>query len=382
MNRDIKKEALNYHSSLRGKIETGLKGPLESKRDLELSYTPGVAYPCLEIEREESLAYEYTLKANTLAVITDGSAVLGLGDIGPLASLPVMEGKCLLFKRFAGVNAFPITINSQDVEEFVKTVELISQGFGGINLEDIAAPRCFEIEKRLSESLPIPVFHDDQHGTAMVILAALINALRLRGGDRPRIVISGAGAAGIATARLLLEKGFDELILFDSRGAIYEGREGLNPAKKEIARLTNKKRERGSLEELIEARDVFIGLSLPGLLSYDMVRRMAEDPVIFACANPNPEIEPELARAAGASLVATGRSDDPNQINNLLVFPGFFKGLFDRGIKRIEPSMFLRVAEALADFIKEDELSRERFIPGVFDEGLADYLAKSLPEEE
>ncbi len=376
----IKARALEYHSDRRGKIETGLKKSLDTREDLSLAYTPGVAYVCQEIARDEALSYSYTSKGNTVAVITDGSAVLGLGDIGPSASMPVMEGKCALFKKFGGVDAFPLAIASQEVDEFVRTVELIGTGFAGINLEDISAPRCFEIEKKLSERMNIPVFHDDQHGTAIVVLAALINALKITAKKDPKILISGAGAAGLATAELLLEAGFKDLVVLDSLGVVEEGREDLNPFKRDLAKRTNPDGIRGNLEQAIRGRDVFIGLSAPGILSPAMVTSMAKDPIIFACSNPEPEIDRSLAKRAGARIVATGLSDDSNQINNVLVFPGLFRGLFDAGIKKLDRAIYLRLARALASYIDESELGEDFFVASVFDSGLVDHLARSLKD--
>ena len=321
---DYRKESLKMHERLRGKIEVISRAPVDSEEALSLAYTPGVAEPCLEIQKNPAKSYELTRRWNTVAVITDGTAVLGLGDIGPEAGMPVMEGKCVLFKEFGDVDAFPLCLRTHDVDEIVNTVRLLAGSFGGVNLEDIAAPRCFEIEKKLKECCDIPIFHDDQHGTAVITLAGLINALKLVGKkiDEIKIVTSGAGAAGIAIIRLLISMGLKNVIMTDRQGAIYEGREGLNPIKEEMASITNQNRETGSLADVIKGADVFIGVSAPGTLSQDMVRTMAKDPIIFACANPTPEIFPDEALAAGAAVVSTGRSDFPNQVNNVLCFPG------------------------------------------------------------
>lgn len=378
MKNDLKERALVYHGRGQGKIGTEIKTSLANREDLELAYTPGVAQVCLEIEKDHEKLYDYTSKANTVAIVTDGSAVLGLGNLGPGPALPVMEGKAALFKAFGGLDAWPILIDSQDIEKFVETTGLISKGFGGINLEDIAAPRCFEIERLLSERLDIPVFHDDQHGTAMVVLAGLINALRVTGKTDPKILISGAGAAGLATARLFIEAGFTDLVLTDSKGALNLEREDLSGEKKELAKLTNYRGEKGRLEDLVEGKDVFIGLSAPGILREEDIKKMGDRPIVFACSNPVPEIDPEEARKAGAALVATGRSDDPNQINNLLIFPGFFRGLLLNKIKKVERSMFLQAAKALADFLPKEELSSDKFIASAFDQGLALAIAASI----
>lgn len=378
MKNNLKERSLAYHEENHGKIGTELKTRLNNREDLELAYTPGVAQVCLEIKGDQEKLYAYTSKANTVAVITDGSAVLGLGNLGPGPALPVMEGKAALFKAFGGLDAWPILIDSQDVDRFVETAELISKGFGGINLEDIAAPRCFEIERHLSERLDIPVFHDDQHGTAMVVLAGLINALRITKKSNPKILISGAGAAGLATARLLIEAGFTDLVLADSKGVISLDRKDLSREKKQLAGLTNSRGEKGKLKEIIGGKDVFIGLSAPNILDEEDIRKMGEDPIVFACSNPVPEIDPDEARRAGAALVATGRSDDPNQINNLLVFPGFFKGLLENKIKKVDRSMFLRAAQALADFLPIEELGPQKFIASAFDQGLAQAIAASV----
>lgn len=378
MNEEFKAKALAYHRKNKGKIGMHGKMPLMGKEDLQLAYTPGVAYACLAIKENKEEIDQLTSRQNTVAVITDGSAVLGLGDLGPEASLPVMEGKCVLFKHFGGIDAYPILLDTQDVDKFVETVALISLSFGGINLEDISAPRCFEIERKLKEKTARPIFHDDQHGTAMVVLAGLMNALTIIEKENPKIIISGAGAAAIATARLLYKKGFKDIILCDRRGALYPGRAGQNDAKEQVALLTNPQALQGSLETMMKGRDIFIGLSAPGLVSESMIASMNPEPIIFACSNPVPEIEPSLAQRAGAGIVATGRSDDANQINNVLIFPGFFRGVLDQGIKFIDEEMFIDAAQALASFIPRDQLSREYFIPNVFEEGLAMHIARGI----
>lgn len=376
---DLKEQALEMHKKHRGKLEVRSLMPIENRDDLSLAYTPGVAYACTEIAADKKLAYDYTMKGRTVAVVTDGSAVLGLGNIGPEASLPVMEGKCQLFKEFGGVDAFPIALTTQNTEEIIDAVKKISPVFGGINLEDISAPRCFEIESRLISELDIPVFHDDQHGTAIVVLAGLINALKLAGKNLSdiKIIISGAGAAGIAVTKILFASGAKNIILLDSRGAIWEGRgEGMNSVKEEIAKITNRELLRGGLADAIRNADVFIGVSQPGLLTSKMVKTMASDPIIFAMANPVPEIMPEEARAAGARLVATGRSDYPNQINNVLAFPGLFRGVLGAGLKKITMEMKIAAAHALTDYVKDP--TADYFIPGVFDSGVADAVAKAV----
>ncbi|MDD2214258.1 MAG: NAD-dependent malic enzyme, partial [Oscillospiraceae bacterium] len=328
---DINAIALKKHEEWKGKIEVIAKAPVGTPEELSIAYTPGVAAPCLEIQKDVDLSYKYTRRWNLVAVVTDGSAVLGLGDIGPEAGMPVMEGKCALFKAFGDVDAFPLCVRTHDVDEIVRTVELLQGSFGGVNLEDISAPRCFEIEKRLKEVCDIPIFHDDQHGTAVVTMAAMLNALRLTGRklDDISIVVNGAGAAAIAITKLLISRGLKDVVLCDRKGAIYEGRDGLNPAKEEMAKITNQKGKKGGLADVIKGADVFIGVSAPGVLTQDMVRTMAKDPIIFACANPTPEIFPDDAKAAGAAIVATGRSDFANQINNVLAFPGIFRGALD-----------------------------------------------------
>lgn len=370
---------MDLHKKFKGKLEVISKTPLKTKEDLSLAYTPGVAFPCREIAGNKEKVYEYTSKGRLVAIITDGSAVLGLGNIGAEASLPVMEGKAQLFKEFGGVDAFPIALKTQDTEEIIHIVKNISPMFGGINLEDISAPRCFEIEERLINELDIPVFHDDQHGTAIVVLAGLINALKLRGGkiDELKIIINGAGAAGIAIAKILFASGAKNIILVDSRGIIFEGREeGMNKIKNEMARLTNKKNIKGGLLEASRGSDVFIGVSQPNILTKEMVKTMNSNPVIFAMANPVPEIMPDEAREAGAKIIATGRSDFPNQINNVLAFPGLFRGVLQAGIKKITMEMKIAAAQALADYIKEP--AYDYFIPRPFDEGVADRVAEAV----
>lgn len=370
--------SLEYHKKLKGKIEVVSRAKIESREDLSLAYTPGVAEPCLEIAKDVSKVYDYTRKGNLVAVITDGSAVLGLGDIGPEAGLPVMEGKCVLFKEFAGVDAFPIAIKTQDVNEFVRTVELISPIFGGINLEDIAAPRCFEIEEKLRTKLDIPVFHDDQHGTAIVVLAGLMNALKVvnKNIHDIKIVMSGAGAAGIAVANLLLRAGAGDIILIDSQGAICSARKDLTPVKKELLERTNREDICGGLVDAIKGADVFVGVSKPGLLSAEMVKAMAKDAIVFALANPTPEIMPDQAKAGGAAVIATGRSDFPNQINNVLAFPGVFRGLLDGHIKNVSEQMELAAAKAIADYVKTP--TAEAIMPSVLDKGVAEAVAAAV----
>jgi len=372
-NEELKKKALEYHQNNgvgNGKIEVIPKVDVRTRDELSLAYTPGVAIPCLEIERDEEKIFDYTNRGNSVFVISDGSAVLGLGNIGERASLPVMEGKALLFKIFGGVDAYPIIISSQDVEDIISTVKLIASGAGGINLEDISAPRCFEIEKRLSEELDIPVFHDDQHGTAVVTLAGLINALKLSGKELRaiKIVINGSGAAGIAIAKLLIYAGAKNIILCDTQGAIYKGRENnMNPIKEEIANITNPSIEKGNLGDVLKGADVFIGVSVKGALTGEMVRRMSQRPIIFAMANPDPEILPDEAFSAGAFIVATGRSDFANQVNNCLGFPGIFRGLLDVRVRSVTEGMKYAAAIALANFIEDDKLSPEYIIPSVYD---------------
>lgn len=376
----LKEEALQLHEVHQGKLAVSLKVDIETKHDLSLAYTPGVAEPCLEIAQDREQVYRYTGKGNAVAIVTDGTAVLGLGDIGPEAALPVMEGKACLFKRFGGVDAYPICLNTKDPEEIVRAVQLIAPGFGGINLEDISAPRCFEIEERLIETLDIPVFHDDQHGTAVVVLAALINGAKCLGLELPQVqtVISGAGAAGISICKLLMKAGVRDITLCDRQGAIWEGREGLNGAKTAMAKVTNRAMRKGSLAEVMEGADLLIGVSGPGIVTQEMVRSMSPQAMVFALSNPVPEIMPELALAAGAKVVATGRSDFPNQINNLLVFPGIFKGALAARASRITEEMMIAAAYAIAGRVSPEELSRECIIPSTFDMGVADVVAEAV----
>lgn len=376
----LKEEALQLHEVHQGKLAVSLKVDIETKHALSLAYTPGVAEPCLEIAQDREQVYRYTGKGNAVAIVTDGTAVLGLGDIGPEAALPVMEGKACLFKRFGGVDAYPICLNTKDPEEIVRAVQLIAPGFGGINLEDISAPRCFEIEERLIETLDIPVFHDDQHGTAVVVLAALINGAKCLGLELPQVrtVISGAGAAGISICKLLMKAGVRDITLCDRQGAIWEGREGLNGAKTAMAKVTNRAMRKGSLAEVMEGADLFIGVSGPGIVTQEMVRSMSPQAMVFALSNPVPEIMPELALAAGAKVVATGRSDFPNQINNLLVFPGIFKGALVARASRITEEMMIAAAYAIAGRVSPEELSRECIIPSTFDMGVADVVAEAV----
>ncbi len=380
MQPSISEQSLALHYEKKGKIEVVSTVPAKHSRDLSLAYTPGVAAPCLEIQKDPDKSYELTRRHNLCLVVTDGTAVLGLGDIGPEAGMPVMEGKCVLFKEFGGVDAFPLCIKSKDVDEIVNTIYLISGSFGGINLEDIAAPRCFEIERKLKEKCDIPIFHDDQHGTAVVVLAALLNALRVVGKDigEIRLVLNGAGAAGISITRLLLSCGLKNVILCDKVGAIYEGQEGLNPAQAEMARLTNREKKQGTLRQVLAGADVFIGVSAPNLVDEEMVRSMAPDPILFAMANPTPEIMPDLAKKAGAAVVGTGRSDFPNQINNVLVFPGIFRGAFDCRASDINEPMKLAAAHAIASLISDDELSAEHILPAAFDARIAPAVAAAV----
>ena len=379
---DYAKESLKKHAQWGGKIEVVATVPCRTKDDLSLAYTPGVAQPCLEIQKDVNKSYELTRRHNLCAVITDGSAVLGLGDIGPEAGMPVMEGKCALFKSFGDVDAFPLCVKTQDVDEFVNAVYLMSGSFGGINLEDISAPRCFEIERKLKERCDIPIFHDDQHGTAVITLAGLTNALKVVGKKKEeiKIVTSGAGAAAIAIVKLLLSAGYKNIIMTDRTGAIYAGREKLNWIKEEMAQKTNLQKEQGSLSDVIKGADVFIGVSAPGTLTTEMVKTMAPNAIIFACANPTPEIFPEDAKAGGAAVIATGRSDFPNQINNVLAFPGIFRGAFDVRASDINEEMKVAAAEALANLISEDELSAEYIIPAAFDERVGPAVAKAVAE--
>jgi malate dehydrogenase (oxaloacetate-decarboxylating) len=377
----LREKALALHREKRGKVEVVSKVPLRDAADLSLAYTPGVAEPCKEIHADRARVFEYTARGNMVAVVTDGTAVLGLGDIGPEAALPVMEGKAVLFKYFAGVNAFPIALATTDVDKIVETVALLEPSFGGINLEDIAAPACFEIERRLKERLSIPVFHDDQHGTAVVTLAALINGARLVGKELQDllVVINGAGAAGVAIAKILLSVGVRDIILCDRVGIIYQGRpEGMNPAKEELAQITNKEGRRGNLAAALAGADVFIGVSAPGVVTGEMVQSMNEDPMIFAMANPVPEIYPEEARAAGAKVIGTGRSDFPNQINNVLAFPGILRGALDARARDINEEMKIAAAEAIAGLIPAAELQADYIIPGAFDERVAPAVAAAV----
>ncbi len=377
---DIYKQSLALHQKHRGKIEVISKVPLANKEDMSLAYTPGVAEVCTEIARDINLSYEYTIKGNSVAIVSDGSAILGLGNLGAHAAVPVMEGKAVIFKEFAGIDAFPICVNTQSVDEIVALVKNISPVFGAINLEDISAPHCFEIESRLRAELPIPVMHDDQHGTATVVLAGLINALKLRESDKEtvRVVMSGAGAAGTATAKILLAYGFKNIIICDSKGAVYEGRADLSSEKKILAQITNKKKRNGTLAEVIVGADIFIGVSRGELLNTDMVRTMAKRPIIFALANPIPEIMPDIAKEAGAFIVATGRSDFPNQINNALVYPGIFRGALDHRIKQFTDKMFLRAAEALASYVANPR--PDQVLPPIFDKGIVLVIRDAIRE--
>ena len=377
---DYAEMSLKKHYEWKGKIEVNCRVPLETAEDLSLCYTPGVAKACIEIQNKSEKSFELTRRFNTVAVITDGTAVLGLGDIGPEAGMPVMEGKCALFKKFGNVDAIPISIDSKYTDEIVKTITLISKSFGGINLEDIAAPRCFEIEKQLKEKLDIPVFHDDQHGTAIVTLAALINALKLVKKDKEnvKIVINGAGAAGIAIAKLLIAFGVKSIIICDSHGCIYKGRENLNEAKKDIAEETNYSCTKGNLSEAMKGSDVFIGVSAPECVTKEMVKSMSENAIVFTMANPTPEIMPEDAKEAGAKIIGTGRSDYPNQINNVLVFPGLFRGILDKRTKEITTEMQLAAANAISECIPYEELRTDYIIPDVLDKRVAKSVAKAI----
>ena len=381
---DYAAESLKLHYKWQGKIEVTLRAPLETADDLSLAYTPGVAEPCLEIQKDVSKSYDLTRRGNLVAVITDGTAVLGLGDIGPEAGMPVMEGKCALFKRFGNVDAIPLCVRSKNVDEIVETVRLIAGSFGGVNLEDISAPRCFEIERRLKECCDIPIFHDDQHGTAVVTLAAMLNALKLIGKDIHdiNVVTSGAGAAGLAIIRLLIAMGLDphHVILCDRHGAIYEGRDNLNLQKEEMAKITNSGHKAGTLAEMLAGADVFIGVSAPHCVTPEMVKSMAKDPIIFAMANPTPEIMPDEALAAGAAVMGTGRSDFPNQINNVLAFPGIFRGALDVRASDINDAMKIAAAKAIADFVTPDKLSAEYIIPSPLEEGVSEAVAKAVAQ--
>lgn len=379
---DIKEKALKQHEEWQGKIEVTSRAKLETPEDLSIAYTPGVAEPCLKISEDTDLSYKYTRRGNMVAVVTDGTAVLGLGDIGPEAGMPVMEGKCVLFKAFGGVDAFPLCVRSKDVDEIVNTIALLAGSFGGVNLEDISAPRCFEIEKKLKERCDIPIFHDDQHGTAVVTAAAMLNALKVTGRklEDIRVVTSGAGAAGIAIIKLLVSLGLKDVIMCDRKGAIYEGREGLNAEKEEMAKISNREMRKGSLAEVLKGADVFIGVSAPGTVTLEMVKTMAPNPILFPMANPVPEIMPDLAKEAGAAVVGTGRSDFPNQINNVLAFPGIFRGALDARAKDINDEMKVAAAYAIADLIDEKDLNADYIIPNPFDKRVAPAVAKAVAE--
>ena len=377
---DYAKESLRLHGEWKGKIEVTARVPVETKDDLSLAYTPGVAQPCLEIQKDINKSYELTRRWNLCAVITDGSAVLGLGDIGPEAGMPVMEGKCVLFKAFGNVDAFPLCVRTHDVDEFVNTVALISGSFGGVNLEDISAPRCFEIERRLKERCDIPIFHDDQHGTAVITLAGLTNALKVVGKKKEavRIVTSGAGAAAIAIVKLLLSAGFKNVTMCDRKGAIYAGRDGLNWIKEEMAQVTNLEKKAGPLSEQLKGADVFIGVSAPGMVTKEMVQTMNEKAIIFACANPTPEIFPDEAKAGGAAVVSTGRSDYPNQINNVLAFPGIFRGALDVRARDIDDDMMVAAAHAIADLVDDEHRRADYIIPDAFDRRVVPAVAQAV----
>ena len=379
---DYAKESLRLHGEWKGKIEVVTTVPVETKDDLSLAYTPGVAQPCLEIQKDVSKSYELTRRHNLCAVITDGSAVLGLGDIGPEAGMPVMEGKCVLFKAFGDVDAFPLCVKTHDVDEFVNAVWLMSGSFGGINLEDIAAPRCFEIERKLKEKCDIPIFHDDQHVTAIITLAGLTNALKVVGKKREdvKVVTSGAGAAAISIVKLLLSAGFENVTMCDRKGAIYQGREGLNWIKEEMAQVTNLEKKPGTLADALAGADVFIGVSAPGTVTTEMVKTMNKDAIVFACANPTPEIFPDEAKAGGAAVVSTGRSDFPNQINNVLAFPGVFRGTFDVRASDINEEMKMAAAQALAGLISDEELTADYIIPKAFDKRVGPAVAKAVAD--
>ncbi len=379
---DYAQESLELHRKLKGKLDIVSRLPITNKTDLSLAYTPGVAQPCVEIHRNPEESYELTGRGNLVAVVTDGTAVLGLGDIGPEAAMPVMEGKCILFREFAGVNAFPICLATKDVDEIIRTVECVAPTFGGINLEDISAPRCFEIERRLKERLSIPVFHDDQHGTAIVVLAGLINALKLTGKKKEtaRVVISGAGSAGISICRLLMSHGFRDIVMTDKCGALAPGESFMNPAQQEMAAVTNPRQERGPLETIIKDKDIFVGVSAPGIATSAMISTMAPDSIVFAMANPVPEIMPDEAKAGGARVVATGRSDFPNQINNLLAFPGIFRGALDVRASDINEDMKMAAAAAIAGLVTDEELSEDCIIPNPLDKRVSAAVARAVGE--
>ena len=379
---DVNEKAIKMHEEWAGKIEVIAKAPVSSKEELAIAYTPGVAAPCLEIQKDVDLSYKYTRRHNLVAVVTDGTAVLGLGDIGPEAGMPVMEGKCALFKAFGDVDAFPLCIRSKDVDEIVNTVALLAGSFGGVNLEDISAPRCFEIEKKLKERCDIPIFHDDQHGTAVITLAGLTNALKIvdKKMEDIHVVVNGAGAAATAITKLLISRGLKNVILCDRKGAIYEGREGLNSAKEEMAKITNPEKKAGSLAEVIVGADVFIGVSAPGVLTADMVATMAKDPVVFACANPVPEILPDEAKKAGVKVMATGRSDFPNQVNNVLAFPGIFRGALDVRASDINDEMKIAAANAIASIVSDDELNPDYILPDAFDARVGKAVAAAVAQ--